>query len=367
MIGTSCPRCGARVPLSLAAPDTLRCVSCRHVGPLPGDVADRMRLAVDVFHAADLRGRQLTAAQRRGLTSSGLYTFLFLATFGVLAVPFLTCAVCALPDAQTGRAADPMTVVAFVGPLVVFAASGLFLFTAIGRARRKLQLACAANPPAAAGEPATCHVCGAPLPVVAHGAIVACDFCRADNVVSAEVLRRVHDVRHIVLDDFAADVRSQTIAVGSTAGRVTALAFGAALAAPVVVLVLCASIVVVAGGVEAPPDLTMEYVVAPTSAGTCVAEVERRLDGTVAYDFGSAPGMPSGPQAQPRGTVPAILRATELVGRVVRRPDGRASRVTRVTYSGIIVDHQLHLEPVATGPHAPTYVYARGACFADIP
>ncbi len=78
-----------------------------------------------------------------------------------------------------------------------------------------LRRACTAEPPEAPGEPASCFLCGAPLPTAVRG-VARCHHCATDNVVPPSLLQRTH--QHVVrsLDHLAADVRRRARAARST-------------------------------------------------------------------------------------------------------------------------------------------------------
>ena len=97
-------------------------------------------------------------------------------------------------------------------PLSVFV-GGLGAVILVRRVVRKLEARCAAIPPSKPGESASCHVCGAPLAAVGEQAVVRCQYCQSDNLVSAKVLDRARIARDVVMQDYAKAIRQQSLRV----------------------------------------------------------------------------------------------------------------------------------------------------------
>jgi len=98
-------------------------------------------------------------------------------------------------------------------PLLALLATLAFLAvlrTGLRRIGRRVEQRFAATPPRVEGEPASCRLCGAPLPAPSLGAggIVACAFCRAENLADPATLERMGRRAQQLLDEVEVDLRA---------------------------------------------------------------------------------------------------------------------------------------------------------------
>ena len=189
-----CGQCDAPVPLGDG--DRVPCPSCGAQVELPEPyrvARDAARLDAQAQAMYARLGAPPGSLQR--LLASSAYLWVFLLGF-----PFLLRPLGAIVH---GLVLDPLAAILRVHLLDVLGSGAygalyggaLFALLAplavIGshgrrqvRARRALQAALAAKPPATPGGPALCRCCGAPL-AVAPGAVGArCSYCHADNLVA---------------------------------------------------------------------------------------------------------------------------------------------------------------------------------------
>ncbi|MCZ7687634.1 MAG: hypothetical protein M5U28_56400 [Sandaracinaceae bacterium] len=156
--------------------------------------------------------------------------------------------------------------------------SVVLLFRWSSRRKRRLEDACAAAPPAAAGQPARCRVCGGPLETPAPGAppIVRCGFCAADNLAAGPAYARASSARRAVLESYAEAVRAESRSLE----RDSSIAVGALLSVPIAlpfVWTIGFAILYPRFAPDPPPDESVEYVLlAVPSRGACVARVNAR-------------------------------------------------------------------------------------------
>ena len=184
--------------------------------------------------------------------------------------------------------------------------------------------ACAADPPDAPGEPARCHVCGAPL--TGNRSVVRCGHCEADNLVEPAAIRRVHRERAAGIDDLERRLTREVEGVRAASASATiGTAFGAAFAP-----LLAIGLAVVTGAVlrlmEFPADPALRYAL----VDDCV------VDGTA-------------------------VRAADLVGRRVRDHFSFDTPLVDAVYLDPVMDEQ-YLR--ATHARATTRRPILGTCFA---
>lgn len=158
MLAAYCPQCGAPNPVSLVAPRELTCSHCHYRGSPPPEVVAELPRAAQLVGQMDARRRQLSGLQKRALLSRSAGC-LYLVLLGLFARGFAGMGV----SCATGEQTPPtwMLVLGFL-PVVVMLISGGLGGWWIRREQRRLEEACAAVPPDAPGEPARCHLCGAP-------------------------------------------------------------------------------------------------------------------------------------------------------------------------------------------------------------
>jgi hypothetical protein len=312
--------------VSLYAPETLSCDHCRYVGPPRPETLHHLRAAAQVLSHSDLRGRQLSRAQRFAIGSAWISKGIYLLLLALLTLPFAcTATFCTAMSAEL-----EVWVILTIGfiPLLIMLASGGFGFWWIGLERSRLEAACAALPPRAPGEPACCHVCGAPLTPVPGASVARCGFCSADNVVSLGVIARMGQRQALVFDAYERSVQSHATSLRGAARTARRLILAGALLAPVAGVAFAFAIAVGLAAQHLPVDTNVEYVAVPTEYGRCVAKLRAAKDGTPVADFER-----DLPEGATNFTAPAPdaerWRATSLIGRTVHQTDsGRIAKVT---------------------------------------
>jgi LSD1 subclass zinc finger protein len=369
MLAIACPRCGRPAAANLAAPELLCCPACGFRGPPPADAYQKLTAARHMLFGLDVRLRQLGDAQRRSLETARSKRRVFLFVTAFFAFPFTLWALASLgsqldpvdPADQT----SPEGIFFAVGPLAIFALGASLSYRVIKDRQQRLEGACAARPPRARGEPAACHVCGAPLHSAAGMAVVRCGFCQADNLVEPSVLSRLNRADVRAAGQLEAEVQTQASAMSREAGLANALLLPMTLAAPVLMLVALFGIGIPLMFIDKEPNLAIRYVGVPVAeAGTCVARLRQRREGA-RLDFGESP-PPSVPSGQP--PPPELARATfdvkALEGRIVRSKEGKPARVVRSFQQLVMaLDNHVEIEPVGGGPRQAREV--RGICFVD--
>lgn len=202
MLVTTCPRCGKPTPARLASPTEIVCSACGYDGPPTENAAPTLLAAREFLLGRDVRRRQLTDARARALSQNAplVYGLIF-------AVASLPCAASFSWMLSWSRAACG-GVERFGGavlaalPLTALLVYGARSLRRIASAQRELRAACAAVPAETQGQPARCHLCGAPLP--AGDAVVRCSFCGSDNyadpsAVAALAQRQTFDLAQFEL------------------------------------------------------------------------------------------------------------------------------------------------------------------------
>lgn len=322
MLSIACPQCGRPVPLSLATPDRVTCGSCGFAGAAPPDVRQRLAAAGQILHSIHARERQLTGQQQRALGSSRGAAIGYWLTTAIVGVPLLACgalgSLWALGGKQTSFAGAAIS----LAPLVLFVLAAVLGQRWVQKRYAALRIACAAIPPAAPGQPAGCHVCGAPL---AQGttAIARCGHCAADNVVAPDALAAAAASRATAVSDFEGSVRREATLARTVAKQATFAILASAIGAPFFTVVMFLVVAAVLSQIEGPLDLTYRYGVVQTDAGNCVARVYPRTDGKWLLGWGSRP--PAGkPSIEVRDTASDIppLTANDLTGKRVRAGAG---------------------------------------------
>jgi LSD1 subclass zinc finger protein len=336
MLSTACPTCGAPVVLSLATPDGITCASCGGHALAPPELRQKLHAARALLFGLDVRLRQLTLAQRASLEHARRRRKLFWTISGVLLVPF------ALWGAGGVAAAldpfDPASefgvggLILTLGPLALFVFFTVVMSGQIRKRQRALEAACAARPPRIAGEPAACHVCGAPLPA-AQGAIVRCAHCEADNLVAPKVLARVSAAHAAGAAALEVDLERHASATAKEAGFGSAMLFPMVIAAPLLVLVCIFVVGIPLSFIESAPSPVLRYARAPVGGDTCFARVRKERTG-MELDFGTTP--PEG-ASERRPIVDGVPYETfgfeEVIGKRVRMKDGSAGTITRAFQS----------------------------------
>jgi hypothetical protein len=307
----------------------MRCVGCGYDGAVPADVQARLQVARTLLHQMDARQRQLSGLRQIALRQSGWFVLIFVAMFVVYAGMFAGCGgLCAWLG---GEAFDDFGSVLWLGglmffPTVVFLVFGLAALGAVRRTRRKLQDACAATVPERPGEPASCHVCGAPLTAPTRGAVVRCTYCAADNVVDPEAMARAGRARSV-------DVAHLERAVRDRASTTSTVAVGGMMVLPLLCLIapplaMAAWIAIMAGvdRIEGPLDTSLRYVLVDTPDGRCVARFQADKSGAKRVQLGRRQVGKMNPPSLP--STPQHFDAAWLVGKkvkIVGDSDGKAT------------------------------------------
>jgi hypothetical protein len=242
------------------------------------------------------------------------------ALLGVFFAPFvlggLYAFFYALSDKNVGAAL--IVVALLVPPILVFVGLSWLGRRQLQGPVVRLRTACAATPPRRPGEPATCHVCGAPVETLAGQAVSRCAYCSADNLIDAPALRAGAARRAIEVADVAAAVTREARSLGGVAIGSYATVIATLVAIPVVTFASLVASFFVSMEVELPAE-SQPYAVVEIGKKKCIGEVS---NGNVS--FGSKP--PAGfPTSTPVGHSEQVP-ATRLAGRTLE--DGR--RIVRV-------------------------------------
>lgn len=324
MLSTACPQCGRPAQLSLAAPDRLACAACGFAGAPPPDVQRRLASAAQILQSIGARERQLSAQQQRALGSSRGAALGYWLTTGIVSIPLFGCGALGAVIALGGKQASLSGAAFSLAPLALFALSAVIGQRWVSKRYAALRVACAALPPPAPGQPAGCHVCGAPL-VSGASAVARCGFCHADNVVAPDALAAAAASRGASVTDFEAEVKREATLARSVAKQATFAILASAVGAPfsTVVLFLVAAFVLLK--IEAPIDLSYRYALVQTDAGRCLAHVYPRKDGKWLLGFGSRPpaGKPSIEVRDRADDLPPVALADLAGKRVLAGPGNR--------------------------------------------
>lgn len=304
----------------------MRCPGCGYLGPPPAEALRPLHHVARVLAGIDQRERQLTAAQRRtlllGRSGSGCFVVLAL----LLGAPFACLTLLTLFTLLGGRGELSDAVVGLV-PLLAFLSAVLVLGLWAKVSRAALERAAVAFPPAAPGEPASCHTCGGPVPVGAEP-LVRCAYCGADNLVEARALQRAGSRRDLILDAWEVDIEREARATASTNRLATALLVPAAIFFPVGAFLVGVAVLM---SIERPAVESVEYVEHTTAAGQpCIARLLRDgAGGRIDWDYSPPAGEKN--ESQPAPPQPRTFRASSVVGReLVANRNQQMGRVVRV-------------------------------------
>ncbi|WP_437734008.1 hypothetical protein [Sorangium sp. So ce1335] len=329
MLAVHCPRCGRPAPVSLASPDLMACAACHHRGPPPAEAAQGLRAAAQIVLQADVRRRQLSDALRRTLATASRRHARLLVVFALASVPITGFAALVLlglwisADRDGRLVTGGMVVAAWLGTV----GAGAAVLALVRRRQRRLEEACAARPPAAPGEPAACHVCGAPLDGGGDdggsGMIARCGFCGADNLVAPAVLERVRARQVVIFRSFEQAVSAELASFGRATSGAAAAVVATALVVPVAVFAVAVVAVVIAESRRPPVDAAVRYAVVSTPVGQCVGKVASGTDGGAAVRFGGfrRTELPEEQALAPGAPIEAVSPGA-LVGRAVTAKEG---------------------------------------------
>jgi len=349
MHAVHCPHCGAPVRVSLLSPDGILCRHCRYSGPPSPSDAHKIREAATVVGSLDQRQRQFSFLRRKA-SAGGIWLLLSLlwASFPLAAAAAtVSWLIRKSYGKDIGAAAFSLT----VGVALLVLALGVVVLTV---KHVLLRRACTAEPPEAPGEPASCFLCGAPLPAAVRG-VARCQHCATDNVVPPSLLQRTH--QHVVqsLDHLDAAVRRRARAARSTmVWLVVALTLVVALAPASLLLVLVPLD-------ESAKSQPVRFASWPRDGTRCVAQIHtdlwrRKYVGFDTYrSWQEFDRYESAPPSQP-------FPPKSLVGKMVFGFAGQPGRVAAVK-PGISGKFSLVVE-YADGQGE---VDAVGTCFAEPP
>lgn len=278
-----CPSCAAPAPLRLSNPTAVTCAHCGTTSPVPASLASALSRAAALVKQRDAGEQRITEvlrglpAKHVALRARLLKLAAGLGGLGVLVALF-----------GWGRRLSEddwhayVLFALFATPAAVLL--GLTFARLVPRLARSLVGHWAAlQLPGVQGL--SCRVCGGPLPTKA-AAVLACEFCGADNLAGKEVQALVaHD---------AAWASTGALAVGRRSAKADELAAFAVTAFPVVTLVVWFAIGAFAGGagaralgrLETAPWSSLPLALVKTPQGDCVAWVEP-VGGEVRLHFGA--------------------------------------------------------------------------------
>lgn len=328
----ACPSCGRPTRLELASPRSFRCVACGHAGATPPDLAARLEEAAAWLAHVDLRHRQVGIEQRRQLDKLKL----FARAYVVLAVPptllLLAFSYWNLESSLSEKHFRWWTLALFQPPLFGFVALVAVMWRRMRKRAREVEDARAAVV-GATGDTLECRVCGAELPR-GPGPYVCCAYCKCDNLVAADVVRRAGRDTAVSLDQFEARLkRAASSAAASSVASIASFVVGSvgvplAWLGVFVVLTLVGALVV---GDERAPDL--ELAIVPYGKERCVAQIRETNDGVVSVDAGP---LPDGKRYQRKARRPELELVTEraLAGKVATMyacPTDKRGKTRQVT------------------------------------
>ena len=338
MLSTACPRCGRPSPLSLATPDRMACLSCGYAGAVPPEAQAQLHAAGQILHSMRARDRQLSAQQQRALGSTRSAALGYWLVTAAVSLPSLACAGFGALATYGSKRAEPWFIAASLAPIVLFAIAAIGGFRWVQRRYAKLAITCAAIPPAAPGQPAGCHVCGAPL-AIGSTMVVRCAHCAADNVVAPAVLAAAERQRATQVSGFESIVRREATMTRTVARQATLAILVSAVGAPFFTFVVMLGIAMVLSLTEGPFDPAYRLGLVTTPGGKCIAHVYPRKDGKWLLGFGSNPpaGMKSIEVRDSVDDLPAMTAADFTGKRVRAADDGRppAGVITRVYSTGL--------------------------------
>lgn len=352
MLSTACPKCGRPAPLSLAAPDRLRCPTCGHAGTLPAAVQAQLQGAHRILQSMGARDRQLTAQQQRSLTSSRGATVGYWLTTAVVSLPLLLCGLIGNVISLGTKQISVAGALVSIAPLALFAVVAIVGQRAVKKRYAALRIACAALPPSSPGQPAACHVCGAPLG--SSSAVVRCGFCQADNLIAPDALAAAASARATLAADFEGTVRRQATLTRAIANQATLSIVMSAVGAPFFTFVLFFVAMMILSQVEGPIDASYRYGIVNTPSGRCVAWIyQRSPDKKWLLNFGTSP--PEGWKAiEVRDSVDDVpaLTASDLEGKRVKpsRDGKRAGGVIERVHGTQIGGNRLVIGTRAVDP-----------------
>ena len=284
----ACPSCGRPTKLSVAQPRHFHCIACGQQGTPPEDLSARLEEAGRWLFQMDLRNRQVAVEQRHQLDRLRLFSRIYL----VLAVPPTIILAVIAWSAVSGivEEKDPRwwTLPLFQPPFFGFVALVAFMWLRMRKQRQQFEASRAAIP-GAHGQPPECRACGADLPR-GPGPYVACEYCKCDNLVDPNVLRRVGRATQETLDAFEARLkRAGSDATATSLKSVASFVVGSVgipLAWLVVFIVGTLVVALIVGDSRAPKK---PIALVTFGKDRCVAELREFEDGKFDIDAGKLP------------------------------------------------------------------------------
>jgi hypothetical protein len=221
MLAIACPSCGAPCRVSLDRADVIACTGCGKRQAPPQAAKERLAAAERVLSETSERARQLHGYPRALVRGAFGWSYVLVAA--LLAVWSASAVRSCQPEAMETTYHVPWVLPIFGASLALLVA--LPAFVSMARSARRVRQLARAAPPLAAGEPASCRVCGGPLGTAIG--VVRCRHCRADNLLDAGVMARAGERHAVEVRDLEDEARALTADIADT--RVTGLIFSVAL------------------------------------------------------------------------------------------------------------------------------------------
>jgi hypothetical protein len=349
VIAVECPQCGAPTPAFPLAPERLTCRACRYVGAPSLPVLEQLRAAAHHLGAANAHHARHLSVKRAAAFHSIITNGNRLRRIGFFLIfPFVLVATCSVAAATDERPQYGLAV--FFGlPLVVLAVTSAFASRLLRRQQREMAETVAAIPPATAGEPAQCHLCGAGLPPVTSASPISrCLHCGTDNVASREVLHTVLRRRQRVVENVQHELARRAAFMGRSGSSAVTLVVVLSLVAPFVGFGLAVALNISLDRYELD-DVRSEYVLVQIEGDVCSAFVESAAkDGKLVLK--TALGGRTRTTFHPK-VPPPRLKESWFIGRQVKTGPGDATirgKVTRI-YTHVLSPETNHARMLREG------------------
>jgi len=252
-------------------------------------VVQELYAAQQALHAMDSGRRQLSAQQVRALlrarnTHTGL-TWLLGFLILTLVLGGGSCGAIVLSAFGATKGAV-LFFITMIFPAVILVAGGGLLLRAHRRSVAELAGTCAAAPPAAADRPAMCHVCGAPLLGHVHRGLTRCNYCHADNIVDAYLMRAAATREDVVANTMAQAVAQHATKVSAQSNNKFGLTLALAIVAPLVACAVAVAIAIMLDSIPVSPDLNETYAVVQVAGTRCYVESSGALPAGIPFPHG---------------------------------------------------------------------------------
>lgn len=309
-----CPQCGAPVEIAVEhAHAPQRCARCSHEFALPEPLRALVAESRAVIERSEERDRQLDAKERASLTAAGSAGLLSALWLGVTLVPPGVIAAFWLVVWSREGSSEALLFAFGLLPLALSVLVAIITRRSIAAQRARLIDACAADVSSGPSQRALCHLCGGALDAGEHG-VARCRYCRADNVVDPEIVRRAHANRDKSREQNARAVLATLAELRRAARRSALISAVSIFSGPVVSAVALVAVVFALDAREVPLHAA-EYTAVSTAHGTCIAKVTR-FSARVRLSFGGASQFT--PEDRPNADGLAITQIQAWVGRSVR-------------------------------------------------